>query len=73
MQRQKKLWNFLSYQLCRPPGPHGPHMYGQRMAMDPRFAYLSHMPRHGDPNYNRLPHNFNIQVYIHNYILFGGR
>ncbi|XP_026220809.1 cat eye syndrome critical region protein 2 isoform X2 [Anabas testudineus] len=48
-------------QLCRPPGPHGPHMYGQRMAMDPRFAYLSHMPRHGDPNYNRLPHNFNIQ------------
>lgn len=44
-------------------------MYGQRMAMDPRFAYRAHMPRHGDPNYNRLPHNFNIQVYIHDYII----
>lgn len=35
--------------------------------MDPRFAYQAHMPRHGDPNYNRLPHNFNMQVYINNY------
>uniref|UniRef100_A0A3B4XJT8 Cat eye syndrome critical region protein 2 homolog n=1 Tax=Seriola lalandi dorsalis TaxID=1841481 RepID=A0A3B4XJT8_SERLL len=44
-----------------PPGPHGPHMYAQRMAMDPRFAYPGHIPRHGDPNLNRLPHNFNMQ------------
>ncbi|XP_008290575.1 cat eye syndrome critical region protein 2 isoform X2 [Stegastes partitus] len=44
-----------------PPGPHGPHMYAQRMAMDPRFAYPVHIPRHGDPNFNRLPHNFNMQ------------
>ncbi|XP_018558987.2 LOW QUALITY PROTEIN: chromatin remodeling regulator CECR2 [Lates calcarifer] len=44
-----------------PPGPHGPHMYAQRMAMDPRFAYPAHIPRHGDPNLNRLPRNFNMQ------------
>ncbi|XP_028263577.1 cat eye syndrome critical region protein 2 isoform X2 [Parambassis ranga] len=48
-------------QLRLPPGPHGPHMYTQRMAMDPRFAYAVHIPRHGDPNLNRLPHNFNMQ------------
>ncbi|XP_022605691.1 cat eye syndrome critical region protein 2 [Seriola dumerili] len=54
-------------QLHRPPGPpgphgpHGPHMYAQRMAMDPRFAYPGHIPRHGDPNLNRLPRNFNMQ------------
>ncbi|KAM3609444.1 uncharacterized protein V6R79_015019 [Siganus canaliculatus] len=48
-------------QLCRPPGPHGPHMYAQRMAMDPRFAYTAHIPRHGDPSINRMPHNFNMQ------------
>ncbi|XP_077953641.1 chromatin remodeling regulator CECR2-like [Gasterosteus aculeatus] len=48
-------------QLLGPPGPHGPHMYGQRMAMDPRFSYPAHIPRHGDPSLNRLPHNFNIQ------------
>ncbi|XP_044049359.1 cat eye syndrome critical region protein 2 isoform X2 [Siniperca chuatsi] len=51
-------------QLRRPPGPlgpHGPHMYAQRMAMDPRFAYPAHIPRHGDPSLNRLPHNFNMQ------------
>ncbi|KAL6107125.1 cecr2 [Pungitius sinensis] len=43
-------------------GPHGPHhMYGQRMAMDPRFSYPAHIPRHGDPSLNRLPHNFNMQ------------
>ncbi|XP_029008718.1 chromatin remodeling regulator CECR2 isoform X2 [Betta splendens] len=48
-------------QLYRPPGPHGAHMYGQRMPMDPRFAYQAHMPRHGNPNYNRLPNNFNMQ------------
>ncbi|XP_059190683.1 chromatin remodeling regulator CECR2 [Centropristis striata] len=41
--------------------PHGPHMYGQRMAMDPRFSYPAHIPRHGDPSMNRLPHNFNMQ------------
>uniref|UniRef100_A0A3P8RS52 CECR2 histone acetyl-lysine reader n=1 Tax=Amphiprion percula TaxID=161767 RepID=A0A3P8RS52_AMPPE len=45
-----------------PPGPHGPHMYAQRMAMDPRFAYPVHISRHGDPNLNRLPHNFSMQV-----------
>ncbi|XP_045892571.1 cat eye syndrome critical region protein 2 [Micropterus dolomieu] len=51
-------------QLHRPPvplGPHGPHMYAQRMAMDPRFTYPAHIPRHGDPSFNRLPHNFNMQ------------
>ncbi|XP_033997334.1 cat eye syndrome critical region protein 2 homolog [Trematomus bernacchii] len=48
-------------QLHRPPGPHGPHMYGQRMAMDPRFAYPAHIPRHGDPSLNHMPHNFNMQ------------
>lgn len=54
-------------QLHRPPGPpgphgpHGPHMYAQRMAMDPRFGYPVHIPRHGDPNMNRMPHNFNMQ------------
>lgn len=52
----------LSYQLRRPPGPHGPPMYAHRMAMDPRFTYPAHIPRHGDPNMNRLPHNYNIQV-----------
>ncbi|XP_017274462.1 cat eye syndrome critical region protein 2 isoform X1 [Kryptolebias marmoratus] len=44
-----------------PPGPHGPQMYAQRMAMDPRFAYPVHIPRHGDPNFSRLPHSFNVQ------------
>ncbi|XP_054632188.1 chromatin remodeling regulator CECR2 isoform X2 [Dunckerocampus dactyliophorus] len=44
-----------------PPGPHGPHMYAHRMGMDPRFAYPGHIPRHGDPNLNRLPHSFNMQ------------
>lgn len=53
---------FLSLQLHLPPGHHGPHMYTQRMNMDPRFAYAVHIPRHGDPNLNRLPHNFNMQV-----------
>ncbi|XP_071752945.2 chromatin remodeling regulator CECR2 [Centroberyx gerrardi] len=48
-------------QLHRPPGPHGPPMYAQRMAMDPRFVYPGHIPRHGDPNLNRMPHNFNMQ------------
>ncbi|XP_029951539.1 cat eye syndrome critical region protein 2-like isoform X1 [Salarias fasciatus] len=48
-------------QLCRPPGPHGPHMYGQRMPMDPRFAYQVRIPRHGDPNFNHMPSNFNMQ------------
>ncbi|KAM8893068.1 chromatin remodeling regulator CECR2 isoform 2-T2 [Spinachia spinachia] len=48
-------------QLLGPPGPHGPHMYGQRMAMEPRFSYPAHIPRHVDPTLNRLPHNFNMQ------------
>ncbi|XP_041652020.1 cat eye syndrome critical region protein 2 homolog [Cheilinus undulatus] len=54
-------------QLHRPPGPpgphgpHGPYMYGQRMTMDPRFAYPGHMPRHGEAGFNRLPHDFNMQ------------
>lgn len=51
-------------QLCRvpgPPGAHGPHMYAQRMAMDPRFNYPAHVHRHGDPNLNHLPYNFNVQ------------
>ncbi|XP_039988163.1 cat eye syndrome critical region protein 2 [Xiphias gladius] len=43
------------------PGTHGQHMYAQRMAMDPRFAYQAHIPRHGDPNLNRLSCNFNMQ------------
>lgn len=38
-------------------------MYGQRLAMDPRFGYPAHIPRHGDPSLSRLPHNFNMQVY----------
>lgn len=57
--------NSFCYQLRR---PHGPQMYAQRMAMDPRFAYPVHIPRHGDPNLSRLPHNFNMQVYRPNYI-----
>uniref|UniRef100_A0A672ZNM4 Bromo domain-containing protein n=1 Tax=Sphaeramia orbicularis TaxID=375764 RepID=A0A672ZNM4_9TELE len=48
-------------QLHRPHGPHGPHMYAQRMAMDPRFPYPPHMPSHGDPSLNRMPHNYNMQ------------
>ncbi|KAG7521553.1 cat eye syndrome critical region protein 2 [Solea senegalensis] len=39
----------------------GPHMYAQRMAMDPRFAYPAHISRHGDPNLNHFPRNFNMQ------------
>ncbi|CAJ1057213.1 cat eye syndrome critical region protein 2 [Xyrichtys novacula] len=54
-------------QFHRPPGrpgphgPPGPHMFAQRMAMDPRFAYPAHIPRHGDPGLNRMPHSFNVQ------------
>ncbi|KAF3689089.1 Cat eye syndrome critical region protein 2 [Channa argus] len=48
-------------QLRRTPGPHGPLIYGQRMAMDPRFAYPANIPGNGDPNYKHLPHNFNMQ------------
>lgn len=65
-------FSLLSYQLRRPPGPHGlhgPHIYAQRMAMDPRFAYPAHIPRHGDPSLNRLPHNYNMQVNRYNYKL----
>ncbi|XP_068613303.1 chromatin remodeling regulator CECR2-like [Brachionichthys hirsutus] len=49
------------YHRPGPTGPHGPHMFAQGMAMDPRFAYPAHIPRHGDPSLNRLPHNFNMQ------------
>ncbi|KAF6731272.1 hypothetical protein FQA47_008967 [Oryzias melastigma] len=42
-------------QFHHPAGPHGPHMYGQRMTMDPRFTYPVHIPRHGDPNLNHMP------------------
>lgn len=59
--------NALSHQLRHPPGPpglHGPHMYAQRMAMDPRFAYPAHIRRHGDPSLNHVPRNFNMQVLI---------
>ncbi|XP_056271737.1 chromatin remodeling regulator CECR2 [Pseudoliparis swirei] len=48
-------------QLLRLPGPHDAHMYGQRMAMDPRFSYPAHIARHRDPGLNRLPHNFAMQ------------
>ncbi|KAM9376684.1 chromatin remodeling regulator CECR2 [Pholidichthys leucotaenia] len=48
-------------QLHQPSGPYGSHMYGQRMPVDPRFGYPVHLPRPGDPNFNRLPHNFNMQ------------
>lgn len=41
--------------------PHGPHMYGQRMPMNPHFNYPHHMPRNGDPSMNRLPHSLNMQ------------
>ncbi|XP_056138378.1 chromatin remodeling regulator CECR2 [Lampris incognitus] len=54
-------------QLHRPPGPHGPPMYAQRMAMDPCFAYPgqgAHIPSHGDPNLTPLPHNFSMQQQI---------
>uniref|UniRef100_A0A665UJ73 Cat eye syndrome critical region protein 2 homolog n=1 Tax=Echeneis naucrates TaxID=173247 RepID=A0A665UJ73_ECHNA len=49
------------HQLHRPPGPHGPHMYTETVAMDPRFAYAAHIPRHRDTNLNHLPRNFNMQ------------
>ncbi|KAM4573952.1 chromatin remodeling regulator CECR2 [Odontesthes bonariensis] len=51
----------------RPPGPHGhhgPHMYGQRMSMDPRFTYPVNIPQHGDPNLNRLRHSFSMQHHM---------
>ncbi|KAM9854084.1 chromatin remodeling regulator CECR2 [Aulostomus maculatus] len=51
-------------QIHGPHGPHGPHMYDHRMAMDPRFGYPGHIPRHGDPNLNRLPHNFNMKHHL---------
>ncbi|XP_019959184.1 chromatin remodeling regulator CECR2 [Paralichthys olivaceus] len=44
-----------------PPGHHGPPMYAQRMAMDPHFSYSAHLSRHGDPNLNRFPSDFNMQ------------
>uniref|UniRef100_A0A8C7YPI4 CECR2 histone acetyl-lysine reader n=1 Tax=Oryzias sinensis TaxID=183150 RepID=A0A8C7YPI4_9TELE len=47
-----------------PAGPHGPHMYGQRMTMDPRFTYPVHIPRHGDPNLNHMSQSFNMQHHM---------
>lgn len=40
-------------QFRGPVDPNSPHMYGQRMAMDPRFGYPGHVPRHPGmpPNY----------------------
>ncbi|KAM4734319.1 chromatin remodeling regulator CECR2 [Anableps anableps] len=46
-------------QQLRPPV--GPQVYAQRMAMDPCFGYPVHVPRHGDPNFSRFPHSFNMQ------------
>uniref|UniRef100_A0A3B3CPU9 Bromo domain-containing protein n=2 Tax=Oryzias melastigma TaxID=30732 RepID=A0A3B3CPU9_ORYME len=51
-------------QFHHPAGPHGPHMYGQRMTMDPRFTYPVHIPRHGDPNLNHMPQSFNMQHHM---------
>nr|XP_061812940.1 chromatin remodeling regulator CECR2-like [Nerophis lumbriciformis] len=55
-------------QLHRYPGPtdsQGPQMYAHRMGMEhQRFAYPGHIPRLGDPNMNRLPHNYNIQHHM---------
>ncbi|XP_061532334.1 LOW QUALITY PROTEIN: chromatin remodeling regulator CECR2 [Phycodurus eques] len=63
-------------QFHRPPGPPGPHglrMYAHRMGMDPRFAYPGHIPRHGDPDFNHLPHNFNMQHHMgHRYSMGPG-
>ncbi|XP_061677850.1 chromatin remodeling regulator CECR2 [Syngnathoides biaculeatus] len=56
-----------------PPGPHGLRVYAHRMGMDPRFAYPGHIPRHGDPNLNPLPHNFNMQHHMsHRYSMSPG-
>ncbi|XP_038162138.1 cat eye syndrome critical region protein 2 isoform X1 [Cyprinodon tularosa] len=48
-------------QLRPPAGPHDPQMFTQRIAMDPRFGYPVHIPRHGDPNLSRYPHSFAMQ------------
>lgn len=54
---------FLCFRQLRPPaGPHDPQMFTQRIAMDPRFGYPVHIPRHGDPNLSRYPHSFAMQV-----------
>ncbi|XP_028306266.1 cat eye syndrome critical region protein 2 [Gouania willdenowi] len=45
-------------------GPHGRHIYGPRMAMDPRFTYPVNMHRHGDPSMNHMPHNLNMQQHM---------
>lgn len=44
------------------PNANGAHMYAPRMAMDPRFGYQTHIPRHGSPSLSHVPHNFNMQV-----------
>ncbi|KAK6319978.1 hypothetical protein J4Q44_G00090850 [Coregonus suidteri] len=62
------LYHPAQQQLQRPPIPHGPHMYGQRMAMDPRYAYphpgQGHMPRPGDPNAHHMPQHYNMQPHM---------
>lgn len=44
------------------PNANGAHMYAPRMAMDPRFGYPTHIPRHGNPSLSHIPHNFTMQV-----------
>ncbi|RVE72284.1 hypothetical protein OJAV_G00060330 [Oryzias javanicus] len=44
--------------------PAGPHMYGQRVSMDPRFTYPVHISRHGDPNLNHMSQSFNMQHHM---------
>ncbi|XP_021430517.2 cat eye syndrome critical region protein 2 isoform X1 [Oncorhynchus mykiss] len=59
------LYHPAQQQLQHPPGP---HMYGQRMAMDPRYAYphpgQGHMPRPGDPNAHHMPQHYNMQPHL---------
>ncbi|XP_053741004.1 chromatin remodeling regulator CECR2 [Synchiropus splendidus] len=50
----------------RPHGPPVSHMYSHRMAMDPRFAYPAHMPRHGNPHFNHMQPNYNMQHRVGN-------
>lgn len=45
------------------PNTNGAQMYAPGMPMDPRFGYQPHIPRHGNPSLNHVPHNFNMQVY----------
>lgn len=53
----------FSFKFRHLPNTNGAHMYVPRMSMDPRFAYPTHIPRHGNPSLSHVPHNFNMQVY----------